>query len=126
VYYMTRQTVNTLRYRDHAGNLFEIGVNRASINRLDVASGTVATILALPVHAFANLAMSSDDRWLYATEITNSDRLYQHLVHSPVVTNDLLTRYGPRTQVLRVLRGGGSVHMVARDSGQIAVSGTGK
>ncbi len=125
VYYMTRQTVNTLRYRDHAGNLFEIGVNRASINRLDVASGRVATILALPVHAFANLAISSDGRWLYATEITNSDRLYQHLVHSPVVTNDLLTRYGPRTHVLRVPSGGGSIHMVAKGGGQIAVSGTG-
>ncbi len=125
VYYVTRHTRSTLRYRDHVGNLFEIEVNRASINRLDVASGAVATILALPVHAFATLAISSDGHWLYATEIPNSDQLYQHLVHSPVVTNDLLTRYGPHTEVLRVPSGGGPIRTVARDSGQIAVSGTG-
>ena len=126
VYYMTRHTVQSLRYRNHAGNLFEIGVNRASINCLDVASGVVTTILTLPVHAFANLAVSSDGRWLYVTEITNSDRLYQHLVHSPVVTNALLTQYGPRTHVLRVSSGGGLPLTVARDSGQVTVSNSGE
>jgi len=126
VYYTTRHTLQTLRYRDHAGNLFEIGVNRASIDCFDVASGAVTAILTLPVHAFANLAVSSDGRWVYSTEITNSDRLYHHLVHSPVVTNALLTQYGPRTHVLRVSSGGGAPQTVAQDSGQVAVSNTGE
>ena len=125
VYYMARHIRTTLRYRNRAGTLFEIGVNRSGINRLDVASGTVTTILALPIHAFANLAISSDGRWIYATEITNSDQLYQHLIHSPVVTNDVLMRYGPRTEVVRVPSTGGTVQTVVRNGGQITVSGTG-
>lgn len=122
VYFMARVTRTTLRYRNRTGNLFEIGVNRARINRLDVASGTVTTILALPIHAFANLAISPDGRWIYATEITNSDRLYQHLIHSPVVTNDALMRYRPRTEVVRVPSTGGAVQKVVHNGGQISIS----
>lgn len=125
VYYLARETLRTLRYHAHDGNLFEIQVNRASIDRLDVGSGRVRTILTLPVHAFANLSVSGDGRWLYLTRITNSDRLYQHLVHSPNVTNALLTRYGPRTSVIRVPSDGGSLQIVANDSGQVAVPGNG-
>ena len=124
VYYLARETRRTLRYHAQDGNLFEIQVNRASIDRLDVGSGLVRTILTLPVHAFANLSVSSDGRWLSFTQVTNSDVLYQHLVHSPRVTNALLTRYGPRISVIRVPSGGGKLQIVAKDSGQVAVPGS--
>ncbi len=123
VYYLARETLRTLRYHAKDGNLFEIQVNRASIDRLDVESGRVRTILTLPVHAFANLNVSRDGHWLYFTQVANSDVLYQHLVHSPNVTNALLTRYGPRTSVIRVPSDGGSLQIVAKDSGQVAVPG---
>ncbi|GAC1473012.1 MAG: hypothetical protein PVSMB7_26400 [Chloroflexota bacterium] len=124
VYYLAREPRRTLRYHAQDGNLFEIQVNRASIDRLDVGTGLVRTILTLPVHAFANLSVSRDGRWLYFTQVTNSDVLYQHLIHSPSVTNALLIRYGPRTSVIRVPSGGGTLQMVAKDSGQVAVPGS--
>ncbi|MGI8825065.1 MAG: hypothetical protein ACR2JC_05360 [Chloroflexota bacterium] len=125
VYYMARRTLQTLHYHDRAGNLFEIQVNRSSIDRLDLVSGRVQAILTLPVHAFANLAVSADGRWLYFTEISNSDQLYRHLVGAPKVTNAMLTQYGPTTNTLRISTGGGRSQVVARDAGQIAVSNTG-
>lgn len=125
VYYLSRRTMRTLRSRDHAGNLFEIQVNRASIMRLDVSSGKVTTVLTLPVHAFANLAMSPDGKWLYFTKVPNSDVLYQHLIHSPKVTNELLTRYGPRAAVMRMATAGGQLQTLARDSAGVALPGVG-
>jgi Tol biopolymer transport system component len=124
VYYLTRRTLRTLRYRDRDGNPFEIQVNRASIEKVDVMSGQIRTLLTLPVHAFANLAMSPDGRWLYFAQVTNSDLLYQQLVRKAKVTNELLARNGPRTAVLRILSAGGRPQMIAQDSGQVAVPGS--
>lgn len=124
VYYLARRTLRTLRYHDRAGHLFEFQLDRASIERLDVTSGQVRTLLTRPVHAFANLAPSADGRWLYFTQVTNSDELYRHLIHAPAVTNRLLTRYGPRTDVLRIPAVGGPVQTVIQDSGQVTVSGS--
>ncbi|GAC1514311.1 MAG: hypothetical protein NVS2B16_20800 [Chloroflexota bacterium] len=123
VYYLARKTLETLRYHARDGNLFEIQVNRALIDRLDVGSGLIRTILTLPVHAFANLTVSRDGRWLYCTQVPNSDQLYRHLVHSPNVTNALLTRYGPRTTIIRVPSDGGSPRVLAKESGVVALSG---
>jgi hypothetical protein len=90
-----------------------------------VVAGQTLALLTLPVHAFANLGVSPDGIWLYFTQVANSDQLYRYVVHSSRVTNELLTRYGPRTDVMRIPSAGGRTQIVARDGGQVAVPGAG-
>lgn len=121
IYFVLRRTVRTLHYHDQAGNLFEILVNHSAIKRVDLTSGRVSTIFQAPIHGFANLAFSPDGKWLYFTQVTNSDALYRHLIGQPHVTDAALQRYGPKIAVMRIPSSGGTVQSVALDAGQVTV-----